>query len=91
MTPAEHMKAARSKAGLLQAEVAKRVGIARETLSTYERGHNDPLATRFLAILEACGVKRLTIGDESRRERPARRRGKTAGDEGSAARSTRTA
>jgi len=43
---------ARERAGLNQAEFARRAGLNRETISRYERGKRMPAADKFLKLVE---------------------------------------
>ena len=52
---------ARQRAGLTQAEVARRIGTTQSAIARLERGENDPSWARVNAIVEACELE-LTIG-----------------------------
>lgn len=52
---AKRMKAARILAGLDQAQIAERVGVARQTVSGWERGLSEPSATYFVRWAKATG------------------------------------
>lgn len=62
---------ARTKAGLSQAELARRARIPRSVLSTYERGRRQPGADALARILEAAGF-RLRIAPRIDLERAGR-------------------
>ncbi|MCK4337434.1 MAG: type II toxin-antitoxin system HicB family antitoxin [Candidatus Aminicenantes bacterium] len=47
------IKMAREKAGLTQAQVAKRLGIKQQNVSRYEKGKVIPSADRFISLIEA--------------------------------------
>jgi transcriptional regulator with XRE-family HTH domain len=47
-TLADRLKKSRQLAGLDQDEMAKRLGIARNTISSYETGKSEPSATTFV-------------------------------------------
>lgn len=47
------IKMAREKAGLTQAQVAKRLGIKQQNISRYEKGKVIPSADRFISLIEA--------------------------------------
>jgi transcriptional regulator with XRE-family HTH domain len=46
---------ARHRAGLTQAQLAARAGVARSAVAMYERGSREPGAEVFLALLAAAG------------------------------------
>jgi transcriptional regulator with XRE-family HTH domain len=48
---------ARHRAGLTQAELAERVGVARPLISKYERGRKDPSITTLARLLAAMGME----------------------------------
>ena len=48
---------ARLDAGLTQAELARRLGVRPETISSYERGLRDPGFATLLRILRAAGFE----------------------------------
>jgi len=58
----------RHRAGLGQAELARRVGIAPSVLNAYERGRRQPGADIFLAVVRAAGYepdwRRRRLDDE---------------------------
>lgn len=47
---------ARKRAGLSQADLAARAGVARTSLSMYESGSREPGADTFVRLLEAAGT-----------------------------------
>jgi transcriptional regulator with XRE-family HTH domain len=56
-TPAASLlKRARQLAGLTQAELARRSGIAAPTISAYEAGRRDPTVTNLVRLLDAAGL-----------------------------------
>jgi transcriptional regulator with XRE-family HTH domain len=55
---------ARRKAGLTQAQLAARAGVARSAVAMYERGSREPGAEVFLTLLAAAG-SRLELRDFS--------------------------
>lgn len=57
MTSGEQLRALRCRAGLTQAEVARRSGVVTTVLSAYERGRREPGADAFLRIAEAIGFE----------------------------------
>lgn len=72
MTSGEYLRQLRSRAGLTQAEVARRTGIVTTVLSAYERGRREPGADTFLRIVEAIGfepnwTRRLDPATQGRR------------------------
>ena len=50
------LKMYRAKLGLNQAEMGKRVGVSRQTISLIERGDYSPSVTLALKIAKECGV-----------------------------------
>lgn len=57
MIPASVLRQARRRAGLTQAELARRGGITQPVLSQYERGQREPGAEIFLRLLACAGVR----------------------------------
>ena len=51
----EVLRSARHAAGLTQAEIAARTGIARPNIATYESGRREPLVTTARTLLAATG------------------------------------
>ncbi|BAM47858.1 helix-turn-helix transcriptional regulator [Amphibacillus xylanus] len=51
------LKMYRAKLGLNQAEMGKRVGVSRQTISLIERGDYSPSVTLALKLAQVCGVK----------------------------------
>ena len=49
--------AARQRAGITQAELARRAGLPRSVVNVYERGRRDPGAHALAAILTAAGFE----------------------------------
>ena len=50
------LKVYRAKLGLNQAEMGKRVGVSRQTISLIERGDYSPSVSLALKIAKECGV-----------------------------------
>ncbi|WP_017470464.1 helix-turn-helix transcriptional regulator [Amphibacillus jilinensis] len=50
------LKVHRAKLGLNQAEMGKRIGVSRQTISLIERGDYSPSVTLALKIAKACDV-----------------------------------
>jgi transcriptional regulator with XRE-family HTH domain len=50
------LRMSRQAAGLEQAEVAERIGAARNTVSNWERGRSEPSATMFVRWAQAVDV-----------------------------------
>jgi transcriptional regulator with XRE-family HTH domain len=48
---------ARVKAGLTQAELADRAGVAQPLISAYECGHRQPTVPTLMRLLEAAGLE----------------------------------
>ena len=69
---AELLVRARHAAGLSQAALARKAGIPRSVLNTYERGRRQPGADAFASILAAAGFE-LRLAQRIDRERNARR------------------
>lgn len=55
MTSVELILEARRRAGLSQAELARRAGLPRSVLNTYERGNREPGGDMLIRILAAAG------------------------------------
>lgn len=53
---AHRMKCARISLDLTQEELAERLGIARQTMTSYEKGHTDPPAS---LLAQFCGDYRI--------------------------------
>lgn len=53
---AELLVAARRSGRLTQAELARRAGVPRSVLNTYERGRREPSAAALLRLLAAAGI-----------------------------------
>lgn len=51
-----HLKAARTEAGLTQAELALKVGVTRKTINTVENGVFIPSTVLALGLARALGV-----------------------------------
>ncbi len=49
------LRLARLQAGLTTAELARRLGVARETVSAWEHGRQEPKASYLRAIAEVTG------------------------------------
>ena len=56
---AELLKAARTRAGLRQADVAKRAGTSQPVISAYEQGEREPTLPTLRKLASACGVDLL--------------------------------
>ncbi len=72
----DHIKARRIDFGLLQREVATRVGVSKEAIHNWERGHAEPEVRFCPALIEFLGYNPLpepkTFGQAVRRERISR-------------------
>jgi transcriptional regulator with XRE-family HTH domain len=55
------LRQARARAGLTQAQLARRTGVPTSVLSAYENGRREPSARTFRAVLRACGVELTTV------------------------------
>jgi transcriptional regulator with XRE-family HTH domain len=66
------LRRARRAAGLTQAELGRRSGVAKTAISMYETGSREPGADVFLSLLDAAGC-RLSVSrfsdEEARRGR----------------------
>lgn len=51
-----HFKAARTARSITQADAAERIGIATSTLSKWENGETEPLASQLDAMADVYGV-----------------------------------
>jgi len=62
------LRAARTRAGLTQQQLARRAGLPASVLSAYENGRREPSAKTFRAVLRAAGTD-LAVTDrwDSRR------------------------
>ena len=69
---ADRMRKARELAGYSQTELARRLSIARQSVSNYEQRHTQPLPAIRKAWAEACGVDDRWITDGIRQYDPAR-------------------
>jgi transcriptional regulator with XRE-family HTH domain len=66
MLSASLLREARLRAGLTQAELAERLGMARSQISRYERGDVVPSLEALRRLIRACGLElgfRLTKAD----------------------------
>ena len=50
------MRAARTNAGLSQAEVAEKIGVSRVTITNWENGKFVPRADQFYKFCEVCNI-----------------------------------
>lgn len=53
---AHRMKCARISLDLTQEELAERLGIARQTMTSYEKGHTDPPASLLAQLCEDYSI-----------------------------------
>lgn len=60
MDPAALLRHVRRRAGLTQAELARRAGTSQPVISAYEGGHRDPTYATLRRLVEAGGA-RLTL------------------------------
>lgn len=60
MDPASTLRDLRERAGLSQAELARRAGTSQATVSAYESGRKHPSVDTFARLLAAVGA-RLTV------------------------------
>jgi transcriptional regulator with XRE-family HTH domain len=65
LAPGEIIRDARRRAGLSQAELARRVGTAQSALSRWERGHDEPRLSRLADVLRACGLRARLVFDDA--------------------------
>jgi transcriptional regulator with XRE-family HTH domain len=64
------LRLARVKAGLTQAEFARRAGVGQPLVSAYEGGHRQPTVPTLIRLLEAAGLElrmRLEVSDPQAR------------------------
>ena len=61
MLSADLIYMARKRAGLTQAELARRLGLTQPQLSRWERGKVEPSLETLRGIVRACGLE-LTLG-----------------------------
>jgi uncharacterized protein len=57
MDPATELRAARTRAGLTQGQLAARTGTSQATLSAYETGRKQPTLATFGRLLAATGAE----------------------------------
>lgn len=57
------IRRARNRAGITQAELARRLGTTQSAVSRWERGHDEPRLSTLAAVLGACDL-RLVLGAE---------------------------
>lgn len=57
MRAATLISRARKRAGLSQAELARRAGTSQPVISAYEHGHRDPSVTTLARLIAATGAK----------------------------------
>lgn len=64
------LKVYRAELGLNQAEMGKKVGVSRQTISLIERGDYSPSVSLALKIAKVCGVtvEDIFIFEEDRHE-----------------------
>jgi transcriptional regulator with XRE-family HTH domain len=55
--PAALIRDARRRAGITQAELARRLGTTQSVVSRWERGHDAPRVDTLVEILRACGFE----------------------------------
>lgn len=73
MESAALIGAARRRAGLTQAELARRAGTSQPVVSAYERGHRQPEIDTLARLVEAAGMRlRLVVDAGSDGVPPAR-------------------
>ena len=72
----DHLRARRINSGLLQREVAARIGTTKEVIHNWERGHAEPQVRYYPALVEFLGYNPLpeprTLGQAVRRQRMSR-------------------
>lgn len=56
MVNGEQLKIARETIGLTQEQVASKVGVNKQTISSYENGHGWPSANVFLRLCMLYGI-----------------------------------
>ena len=69
MRAATLISRARKRAGLSQAELARRAGTSQPVISAYEHGHRDPSVTSLRRLIAATGVE-LQLSAAPRARRP---------------------
>jgi uncharacterized protein len=57
---ADLLRLARAKAGLTQAQLAGRAGVAQSLISAYENGHRQPTLPSLQRLLAAAGLELRT-------------------------------
>jgi putative transcriptional regulator len=79
---AEALKAARERAGMTQAELARRAGVSLRTIQSWEQGRRVPVSPDFFKLVKALGVSAddfavITEPEPPKAKKPARKpRGK---------------
>lgn len=56
-TVPEHLREARSRAGLTQRSLAERLGVPQSSVARWESGAVEPRASAYLDFLAACGQR----------------------------------
>lgn len=72
---AAELRAARTRAGLTQAQLAARAGTSQATLSAYENGAKQPSLATFERLLRSAGSHLSVAQAPSQRIEPSRRAG----------------
>lgn len=63
MTPRELITAARARAGLTQAALARLAGTSQPAVARYENGHAEPSISTLSRLVEACGERLLLAAE----------------------------
>lgn len=66
MTPAALIRTTRTRAGLTQAELARRAGTSQPVISAYEHGRRDPSSETLRRILAAAGGRLRLVSEPVR-------------------------
>jgi transcriptional regulator with XRE-family HTH domain len=72
MDPAASLRDARRRAGLTQAELARRAGTSQATISAYEHGRKAPSVETLDRLLAAAGTRLTTAPASATVVRPSR-------------------
>lgn len=70
MDVSETLRAARTRAGLTQAALARRAGTSQATISAYEHGRKEPSVATLARLLAATGSRLTVIAGSNAVRRP---------------------
>ena len=64
----DQIKELREGLGLTQQEFADRIGVAKQSVSSWETGTSEPSISSLLRIVNTCGAKLLSFFDAAEEE-----------------------